>query len=154
MVLETNITWPTEAIGEREIAWRLISHLSLNYLSLTELNEDQGAAALRELLRLYAVLGNDLARRQIEGVRRVCVSPRTRRMPRVGPIVFARGLDIGLTVDESAFAGSSAFLLGTVLERFFARHASMNTFTELVLRSETRGEIKRWNPRIGARALA
>ena len=145
---------PTEAIGEREIAWRLISHLSLNYLSLTELNEDQGAAALRELLRLYAVLGNDLARRQIEGVRRVCVSPRTRRMPRVGPIVFARGLDIGLTVDESAFAGASAFLLGAVLERFFARHASMNTFTELVLRSETRGEIKRWNPRIGARALA
>ena len=38
-----------------------------------------------------------------------------------------------------AFEGASAFLLGSVLDRFFARHVSMNSFTETVLRSEARG---------------
>jgi len=147
-------TKPTEAIAERDIAWRLISHLSLNYLSLTDLDQEQGAAALRELLGLYAVLGNDLARRQIEGVRHITVAPKTARMPGIGPIVFARGLDIRLTVDETAFAGASAFLLGAVLEQFLARHASMNTFTQLTLASGTRGEIKRWTARVGNRQIA
>jgi type VI secretion system protein ImpG len=56
-------------------------------------------------------------------------------------------------VDEVAFAGGSAFLLGAVLEQLFGRLASMNTFTELVLVSETRGEIRRWPPRMAARQL-
>jgi type VI secretion system protein ImpG len=79
--------------------------------------------------------------------------PRTRRLPVPGPIVFARGLEVRVTVDEVAFAGGSAFLLGAVLEQFFGRLASMNTFTELVLVSETRGEIRRWPPRMAARQL-
>jgi type VI secretion system protein ImpG len=145
---------PVEALGDRDVAWRLISHLSLNYLSITEHDPEQGAAALRELLRLYAGLGTDLSRRQIDGVRNVSAAPCTRRMPGLGPIAFARGLRVDLTVDESAFAGVSAFLLGCVLERWFARHASLNTFTELALRSSTRGEIHRWPPRLGCRAIA
>ena len=60
---------------------------------------------------------------------------------------------VGGNVDEAPFAGASAFLLGTVLEQVFARLASMNTFTELVLVSERRGEIKRWPPRMAARQL-
>jgi type VI secretion system protein ImpG len=83
----------------------------------------------------------------------VAVAPRTRRLPVHGPIVFARGLEVRLTVDETAFAGASAFLLGAVLEQLFGRLASMNTFTELALVSETRGEIKRWPPRMAARQL-
>jgi type VI secretion system protein ImpG len=94
-----------------------------------------------------------ISRRQTHGVRRVSVTPRTRRLPAPGPIVFGRGLEIRLTVDETSFAGASAFLLGAVLEQMFARLASMNTFTELVLVSERRGEIKRWPPRMAARQL-
>ena len=45
-------------------------------------------------------------------------------------------------------------VLGTVLERFFARYASLNSFTQLTLVSQTRGEIKRWKPRIGLRSIA
>ena len=41
-----------------------------------------------------------------------------------------------------AFEGASAFLLGAVLDRYFARHVSINSFTETVLRSESRGEIR------------
>ena len=149
---------PLPAAPEGETAWRLINHLSLNYLTVTDLDETQGAAALRELLGLYADLaGGDMAdaiaRRQVQGVRRVTVTPRTRRVPVPGPIVFGRGLEVRLTVDEAAFAGASAFLLGAVLEQLFRRLASMNTFTELALVSETRGEIKRWPPRMAAREL-
>ena len=149
---------PRPAILDGEIPWRLTSHLSLNYLTVADLNEDQGATALREFLELYADLvdadmPDAVSRRQTQGVRRVAVAPRTRRLPAPGPIVFGRGLEIRITVDETAFAGASAFLLGAVLEQVFARLASMNTFTELVLVSERRGEIKRWPPRMAARQL-
>jgi type VI secretion system protein ImpG len=150
---------PRGGIPDGEIAWRLINHLSLNYLTVTDLDEAQGAVALQELLELYADLTDAdmvdaLSRRQARGVRRVAVAPLTRRLPVPGPIVFARGLEIRVTVDEIMFAGASAFLLGAVLEQLFARLASMNTFTELVLVSEVRGEIKRWPPRMAARQLA
>ena len=149
---------PRPAILDGEIPWRLTSHLSLNYLTVADLDEEQGAVALREFLELYADLvdadtPDAISRRQTRGVRRVAVTPRTRRLPAPGPIVFGRGLEIRLTVDEAAFAGASAFLLGAVLEQVFARLASMNTFTELVLVSERRGEIKRWPPRMAARQL-
>src|SRR5262252_400953 len=149
---------PRRMIPEGEMAWRLINHLSLNYLTVTDLDEAQGATALREFLELYADLSDpdateSTARRQARGVRRVAVVPRVRRLPVPGPIVFARGLEIRLTVDETAFAGASAFMLGAVLEQLFGRLASLNTFTELVLMSESRGEIKRWPPRMAARQL-
>lgn len=149
---------PRPAIAEGEMAWRLINHLSLNYLTVTDLDEAQGATALRELLELYADLAeadvtDAISRRQAQGVRRVAVTPCIRRFPVPGPLVFGRGLEIRLIVDEAGFAGASAFLLGAVLEQFFGRVASMNTFTELVLVSETRGEIKRWPPRMAARQL-
>jgi len=150
---------PRPGIVEGEIAWRLINHLALNYLTVTDLDDAKGAMALRELLELYADLADAdiadaLSRRQVQGVRRVAVVPRTRRLPVSGPIVFARGLEIRTTVDETMFAGASAFLLAAVLEQLFGRLASMNTFTELVLVSESRGEIKRWPPRMGTRQLA
>jgi type VI secretion system protein ImpG len=149
---------PRPAVVDGEIPWRLTSHLSLNYLTVADLDEEHGATALREFLELYADLvdadmPDAASRRQAQGVRRVAVSPRTRRLPAPGPIVFGRGLEIRMTVDETAFAGASAFLLGAVLEQVFARLASMNTFTELVLVSERRGEIKRWPPRMAARQL-
>jgi type VI secretion system protein ImpG len=50
-----------------------------------------------------------------------------------------------------AFAGGSAFVLGAVLNHYFARHVSINSFTELVLRSQARGEINRWATEWGVR---
>ena len=46
------------------------------------------------------------------------------------------------------------FLLGAVLERFFAKYVSINSFTETVLRSIQRGEIMRWRPTAGLRQVA
>lgn len=140
---------PTPAHVDGDTAWRLISHLSLNYLSLIDTDERQGAASLRDLLTLYSGLADAPVRRQIEGVRSVTSQPVTRRMPTPGPVTFGRGLQIAVTLDESAFEGIGVFLLGAVLERFFSRYVSINGFTETVVRTPSRGEIMRWPARLG-----
>jgi type VI secretion system protein ImpG len=136
-----------------DMAWRLLGHLSLNYLSLTDSSDGQGATALRELLGLYADLTDPALRRQIDGVRSVSSEPITRRLPTSGPSSFGRGLQVTLECDETAFEGTSVFLLGSVLERFFAKYVSINSFTETVLRSIQRGEIKRWPATLGKRPI-
>ena len=79
------------------------------------------------------------------------VKPVVRRLPHAGPIAFGRGLQVSLVVDELAFEGGNAYLLGAVLDRYFARHVSMNSFVETVLHSGSRGEISRWLPHWGTR---
>jgi len=142
---------PYSAIADRAIAWRAISHLSLNYLSLVNTAGPQAAGALRDLLELYATTTDVSAKRQIEGIQSVHVRPVVRRLPVRGPMAFGRGVEITVDVDEMAFEGGSAFLLGAVLERHFARYVSINSVTETVLRSPTRGEINRWTPNWGTR---
>lgn len=144
---------PYSPLWDGAIAWRLINHLSLNYLSLLDANDREGAAALREMLELYATSTDPGLKRQIDGVRSVRVQPLTRRLPLPGPITFGRGLEIALELDEMAFQGGSAFLFGSVMEQFFARYVSINSFTETVLRSTARGEVMRWVPRCGERAI-
>ena len=144
---------PAAPVTEGEIPWRLISHLSLNYLSATDSNPQEGAAALREILFLYGLDSRSPVRKQIEGVHSVATRRSFRRMPVAGPIAFGRGVEVALTLDERAFDGTGILLLAGVLERLFARHASMNSFSETVLHSVTRGEIKRWPPRLGQRSI-
>jgi type VI secretion system protein ImpG len=142
---------PFAPLTDGAVAWRAINHLSLNYLSLVNVSAQQGAAALRELLDLYVPAANVGVKKQVDGVRSMAVRPVVRRLPGSRPIAFGRGLEITVTVDELAFQGASAFLLGAVLARYFTGHVSINSFTETVLRSESRGEIQRWGPQWGAR---
>jgi type VI secretion system protein ImpG len=144
---------PFSPLASGAIAWRFVSLLALNYLSLLDVDERNGAAALRELLQIHAANAEQSAARQIEGVRAVSARPVVRRLPFPGPIAFGRGLEIALDVEERAFEGGSAFLFGAVMERFFARHVSINSFTETRLRSANRGEIMCWRPRCGERAI-
>ena len=142
---------PLAPLVDGGVAWRAINHLSLNYLSLVDSTPAEGAAALRDLLDLYANSADATARRQIEGIRSVQVGRVVRRLPASGPIAFGRGLEISLNVDSLAFEGGSAFLFGSVLNQYLRRYVSLNSFTETVLRSDSRGEINRWVPQWGAR---
>jgi type VI secretion system protein ImpG len=142
---------PSHAHGDP--TWRLISHLSLNYLSLTDAADGGGASALRELLALYGDSADAVIRRQIEGLRSVTSQSVTRRLPFPGPAAFGRGTRVTLTCDETAFEGVGVFLLGAVLERFFSKYVSINSFTETALQTVQRGEIARWPARIGRRPL-
>jgi type VI secretion system protein ImpG len=137
-----------------QVAWRLIGHLALNYLSLLDGPGEEGADALRSLLALYADRAEPALVRQIPGVRSVRAARVTRRLPGDGPIAFGRGLEITLDLAEAAFQDGSAFLLGSVLEVFFRRYVALNSFAQTVLRTGERGEIMRFPPQMGARALA
>jgi type VI secretion system protein ImpG len=144
---------PLAPLGEGPLAWRFISHLSLNYLSLLDSSASDGAAALRDMLALYAESADAAMKKQIEGVRSVRTRRSVRRLPFAGAIAYGRGVEIDLEVDELAFQGGSAFLFGSVMERFFARHVAINSFTETALRSLARGPIMRWVPRCGERPI-
>jgi type VI secretion system protein ImpG len=163
---DTEITLPVKAIRcirgpsrsvppalEGEVIWRLVSHLSLNYLSLTDTSPAEGAMALRQMLELYGITPESPMRKQLEGVRSVKVTPIVRRMPTKGPVTVGRGLEVELICDERSFEGTTPFVLAAVLEEFFARHASINAFTETVLHITGRGEIMRWKPRFAQRPV-
>jgi type VI secretion system protein ImpG len=142
-------TLPRPSFAEGRFSWRLVSHLSLNYLSLVDSTAEEGAVALREILKLYTDTSDRQNAKQVEGVRSVKVHPIIRRVATPGPITFARGLEITVTFDENAFEGTGVFILGAVLEQFFARYVSLNSFTETVIRTQQRGEIMRWQAQVG-----
>lgn len=144
-------TRPLPGAYEAENVWRLINHLSLNYLSLVDSDSRHGAAALREILGLYADKREPAIRKQVEGVVSVESRNVVRRIDAKGPLVFGRGLEVTVVLDEAAFEGGSFFLLGTVLEQFFAHYVSINSFVETVIRTTDRGEVARWPVRIGRR---
>lgn len=144
-------TRPGKSNFRKETAWQAISHLSLNYLSLADTDREQGAAALRQILMLYADTSESAVRNQIEGILTVRSKPIVRRIYTPGPIAFGRGLELAIGFDESAFEGSGVILLGSVLEQFLASFVSINGFTETVIESMDRGEIMRWPARMGNR---
>lgn len=146
-------TDPKPSATESSYAWRLINHLSLNYVSLVNNDQQQGAEALRDMLTLYADYAEHAVAKQIEGLQSIHCRPMTCRVPLKGPITFGRGLEITVTFDETAFAGGSSFLLGAVLDRFFCKYASINSFTQVRISTKERGEIMQWPVRSGTRVV-
>ena len=142
-------TRPRPTLAQGDAAWRLISHLSLNYLSIADSEGGDGAAALRELVGLYAPKGDRAVNMQLEGIKSVATRPIVRRISDGVLSTAVRGLEITLDFDDSFFEGTSVYLMGAVLERFFAKHVTINSFTETVLRTQANGEITRWRPQTG-----
>jgi len=149
----TTPTAPRPAQADGELGWRIVSHLSLNYLSLLDDPANEGALALRQLLGLYVDAADAIMQKQIAGIRSTKSRAVVRRVEVPGPIAFARGLEISLLFDETAFEGFGIFILGAVIEQFFTRYVSLNSFTETVIKSQQRGEVMRWKPLIGRRQL-
>ena len=146
---------PTPSVHPRlgsALAWRLVSQLSLNHLSISD-----GPEALRELLRLYDHGESPDTERQVLGIVNVqseAVHARVPGLSRSGGLAMARGRRIELELDEDNFAGDGAWLFASVLERFFALYASLNSFTQLTVRTrQRRRPLGDWAPRAGCRAL-
>ena len=138
--------------GGRAAPRRLAGDLDQS-LSLLDAHGEEGAGALREILRLYTDSNDRQTTRQIEGLRKVRSAPVIRRVKTPGPITFARGLEITVDLDEAAFEGTGAFILGAVLEQFFTKYVSLNSFTETIIRTQQRGEIMRWPTQMGKRQI-
>lgn len=132
--------------------WRLISHLSLGHLSVTGGRE--GAAALKEVLRLYDLRDTAETRAAIEALTEVSAAPGTARAPgRAGG--FCRGLDVTLEFDPRTWQVGGLYLLSAVLEHFLALHGTVNSFTRtrVALRGRP-GTAATWPARSGTRVLA
>ena len=150
------LTKPTETLRppqRRSAQWRLISHLNLNYLSLTS-SENGIPEALQEILQLYNFDDSSVTRKQILGITNIESRKVVRQIGGHIGAGFVRGLETTLTFDEEQFVGSGMFLFASVLERFFGVYVSSNSFNQLVIKSKQReGEIKRWLPRAGDQVL-
>jgi type VI secretion system protein ImpG len=133
------------------VTWRLINMLSLNQLGLIQRGAGKNGESLREILAMFGDLADSATERKIRGVRSVDSEPVVRRVYQRGGSAVARGVEITVTLDDKAFEGSGPFLLGAVLDRFFAEYAALNHFTQTVIRTVERGEIMRWPARIGLR---
>jgi type VI secretion system protein ImpG len=134
----------------KEIYWQLISHLSLNYLSLVE----KGREAFQQILRLYNFTKSPANERLISGIKNLRSERRFARLVSDEGIAFARGFAVELEFDEEQFVGSGVYLFASVLERFLANYASLNSFTQLTARTVQRKEpLKQWPPRAGQKIL-
>ena len=140
--------------------WRLVSHLSLNHLSITD--PEQGRDALREYLRLYDYADPrvypklaSVNKQVVDGLERVSCEPDVELIQFASGTAYARGLQIQVSLDEEKFEGVGSFLFAAVLDRFFALYASINSFTRMKYHTRKSGNdaVKIWPPRIGTRPL-
>jgi type VI secretion system protein ImpG len=141
----------SEAAHTGTVTWRLVNLLSTNHLGLVDRGAGRNAEAVRETLTLFGEMADSVTERRIRGIRHVDSRPIVRRIRQRSGVGVARGIEITVTIDEKAFEGTGAFLLGAVLDRFFAEYSGFNHFTQTVIRSVDRGEIMLWPPRMGMR---
>jgi type VI secretion system protein ImpG len=149
----TALRRPTPSIapsGGKEHFWRLISMLSLNYLSLNE----EGRAAMQEILRLHNVSDTTASENQVGSILKMKSSPNFALVDSAYGLIPARGTQVEMEFDEQQFAGSGLYVFAAVLDRFLAGYATMNSFSQLTARSTLRKEaMGKWPPRAGTQAL-
>jgi len=130
--------------------WRLISQLSLNYLSLVS----NGREALQEILRLYNFTGSTYSEKQVQGITGLSSKRHFARVVSPDGVAFARGTQVEIEFDEEQFAGSGVYLMAAVIETFLGLYVSMNSFSQLRVRTRQRKEVLRqWPPRAGQKIL-
>ncbi len=131
--------------------WRLVSHLSLNHLSIVQ---EDGVEAFREILKLYDFRDSSETRAAIDSILGIRSRRGTARAPSSDMGAFCRGIDIEILFDEQRFITSGLYLLAAVLERFVALYGSINSFTRLAVKLQGRpGVLRRWPPRAGDQEL-
>jgi type VI secretion system protein ImpG len=143
-------TAPLRPATGKMALWHLISHLSLNYLSLVS----EGRDALQQILRLYDYTESPFSQKMIEGITGLHSRPHFARVVSENGIAFARGTRVELELDEEQFVGGGAYLFASIIEQFLALYVSMNSFTQLVATVRQRKEVLReWPPRAGYNIL-
>jgi type VI secretion system protein ImpG len=143
-------TEPLQPPARQSVLWKLISQLSLNYMSLGS----EGLEAFREILRLHNFSESPAPERQIQGILAMRSSPHFTRLPSGNGITFARGTKVELDFDEEEFVGAGVYTFSAVLNVFLGLYASLNSFSQLVVRTRQRkGVMKQWPPRAGEKPI-
>jgi len=138
---------PPRAKGQ---LWRLVSQLSLNYLSLAE----EGVTSFQEILRLHNFTDSSYLENQIGGISRLSSRPHFAIMQSVYGNLPARGTRIEVEFDERQFVGGGVYLFANVLDRFLGCYTSINSFCQLAARTSQRKEpLGEWPPKAGYKPL-
>jgi type VI secretion system protein ImpG len=136
--------------GKRAL-WNLVSHLSLNYLSLVE----DGKNGLQQILHLYNFSESAHSKSQIAGINALTSSRHFARVISEAGMTSARGTQVRMELDEEQFVGGGVYLFASVLEHFMGLYVSMNSFTQLIASTTQRKDVlKEWPPRAGRSILA
>jgi type VI secretion system protein ImpG len=151
LLFNTGISKGNEMTGA--LLWKLLSLMQFNHLGLSPNREGDTVGALREFLMLFSDAANPSIERRIRGISAVSTRPIVRKIRQTSGFNAARGIEVRVKLDETAFEGQSAFLMGVVLKQFFAEYASLNNFIETVIDTIQRDEIKRWPASIGQRPV-
>ncbi|WP_367111755.1 type VI secretion system baseplate subunit TssF [uncultured Psychrobacter sp.] len=137
-----------EYTGEER--WRLISLISLNFLSLAA----QDAELMKEYLSLYDITQSAANKQLIEGIVSVTTSIKARRIQRLPQPGFVRGTVIDIRINQKHFASVSIRQFAHLLAHVFGYHASLNSFVEVAISNAvTKEEIYRCQPRSGLSPL-
>ena len=147
VICQTRPTTQLNPPEDGETLWQLVSHLSLNHLSLGD--GEAGLDGLREILRLYGGRGHAHGHQVIDALESLSTRRVVRRMGQDAWRGFCRGLEITLGVDDREL-GASLYLFTAVLSRFLGLYCGVNMFTQLVVKSRRQdGVWITWPPRSG-----
>jgi type VI secretion system protein ImpG len=152
-------TVPFRPPRRRSAQWRLLSHLSLNHLSIAD--GPESLHALREILQLYDFSDPDsghhiteVNRQLAEGITGLSSRPVVARTGKTPSSGFCRGLEVTLEFDQEKYIGTGVFLFASVLERFLGLYTTINSFCQLVAKARQReGIVRKWAPRAGEQVL-
>ncbi len=149
----TNITSPSAEVLPplgSNLLWRLLAHLSLNYISLASTEN------FKSLLGLYLFPDNQDRSALIANQKRIAgiESIRSKGTDRLVSGLLLRGREITCTARYDYFASQGdLYLFGSVLNEFFAVYASLNSFTHFILKETLSGDTLTWPAKIGERPL-
>jgi len=147
-----NITAATSSYApplNRDFLWKLISNMSLNYLSLANVDALKVILETYDLPRYYDQHAERVSKRLLGGLKSI----RHEHVDRLHRGLPLRGLRTELTIDPQGYIGEGdLFIFASVLNEFFALYASLNSYHELRVNS-TQGEVYQWTPRMGLQPL-
>lgn len=147
-----NITAATPSFAppiNRDFLWKLISNMSLNYLSLANVDALKVILETYDLPRYYDQHAERVSKRLLGGLKSI----RHEHVDRLHRGLPLRGLRTELTIDPQGYIGEGdLFIFASVLNEFFALYASLNSYHELRVNS-TQGEVYQWTPRMGQQPL-
>lgn len=133
----------------RDFLWKLISNMSLNYLSLANVEALKVILETYDLPRYYDQHAEKVSKRLLDGMKSIS-HQHVDRLHRGLPV---RGVRTQLTINPEGYVGEGdLFLFASVLNEFFALYASLNSYHELRVQS-TQGEVYQWTPRMGLQPL-
>ncbi|MGH7596592.1 MAG: type VI secretion system baseplate subunit TssF [bacterium] len=142
-----NLTVPTEVLEcpeHQNYLWALISHLTLSYSTLAEIEN------LKKILSLYnwSPAQTNPNKKRIQGIKKV-YEPTAKSLQYKRGVI--RGIEFKLEVDPLQFehGAGDIHLFGMVLNRFLSQYVTINSFVFLTIIEEGTGREYKWEPNLG-----